>query len=93
MRKLETALFQGGNVICEGFTEEFDPALAPLIYRDIQEVKGEKYIKFNDNHMEFNPDRFHLYLLTILANPHFVPDLHARTTILNFSVTQEALEQ
>lgn len=49
IRKLETALFQGGNVICEGFVDVIDPSLNSLIYRDIQEVKGEKYIKFNDN--------------------------------------------
>jgi len=92
VRKLETALFQGGNVICEGFTEDFDPQLTPLVFRDVLEIKGDRYIKFNDNHLEFNPDRFHLYLLTIIANPHFTPEVHTRTTILNFSVTQEGLE-
>ncbi len=93
VRKLETALFQGGNVICEGLTEELDPALTPLVFREVQEIKGERYIKFNDNHMEFNPEKFHMYLFTIMANPHFSPEVHARTTILNFSVTHEALEQ
>lgn len=27
VRKLETALFQGGNVICEGLGEDLDPTL------------------------------------------------------------------
>lgn len=79
-------------MICEGFTEELDPALSSIVYREVEEVKGEKYVKFNDNHIEFNP-RFRFYMISIQANPHFSPDIHSRTTVLNFTVTREGLEQ
>jgi len=53
---------------------------------------GQKYVKFNDNQIEYNPD-FRLYLVCNLSNPHFPPEFHTRTRILNFSVTKEGLEQ
>ncbi len=92
LRKLETAIFQGATVICEGVGEVIEPAISSVVYRDIQEVKGEKYIKFNDNQMEYN-ELFSLYLVTDLANPHFSPELQTRTMMLNFSITKEGLEQ
>lgn len=65
-------------MIFEDFGEIVEPALTSVVYKDIQDVKGEKYIKFNDNNMEFN-DKFNLYIVTLLSNPHFSPEVHART--------------
>lgn len=76
----------------EGFTENFDASLSSIIFKDVQEVKGERYIKYNDNHIELN-EKFKLYLICSQANPHFSPDVHSKMTLLNFSVTREGLEQ
>ena len=76
----------------EGFIETFDASLNSIVFKDISEIKGERYIKFNDNHIELN-DKFKLYLICSQANPHFSPDVHSKMTLLNFSVTREGLEQ
>lgn len=35
-----------------------------VVIKEIQEVRGEKYIKFNDNQQEFN-ERFRFFMVTM----------------------------
>ncbi|OBS65577.1 hypothetical protein A6R68_05883, partial [Neotoma lepida] len=49
------------------------------------------YIKIGDKECEFNKN-FRLILHTKLANPHYKPELQAQTTLLNFTVTEDGLE-
>jgi len=44
-----------------------------------------------DTEMDFD-DKFRLFLTSRLANPHFSPELAAKTTIIDFTVTQSGLE-
>jgi hypothetical protein len=50
-----------------------------------------RYIKIGDKETEYHPD-FRLILHTKLANPHYKPELQAQTTLINFTVTREGLE-
>lgn len=42
--------------------------------------------------MDYDP-KFRLYMTSRLGNPHFSPELAAKTTIIDFTVTQGGLEQ
>lgn len=44
-----------------------------------------------DKEVEYHPD-FRLILHTKLANPHYKPEMQAQTTLINFTVTREGLE-
>lgn len=50
-----------------------------------------RYIKMGDKEVEYHPD-FRLILHTKLANPHYKPEMQAQTTLINFTVTREGLE-
>ena len=54
-------------------------------------VNRFRYIKMGDKEVEYHPE-FRLILHTKLANPHYKPEMQAQTTLINFTVTREGLE-
>jgi dynein heavy chain len=44
-----------------------------------------------DKEVEYNQE-FRLLLHTKLANPHYKPEMQAQTTLINFTVTRDGLE-
>jgi dynein heavy chain len=65
--------------------------LDPLLEKQIN-VKGRnKTIKISDTDMDYD-EKFRLYMTSRMANPHFSPELAAKTTIIDFTVTQGGLE-
>lgn len=48
-------------------------------------------MKIGDREIDFHPS-FRLILHTKLANPHYRPEIQAQTTLINFTVTQDGLE-
>jgi hypothetical protein len=60
--------------------------LDPILERQII-VKGRsKLIKLADQEFDYD-DKFRLYMTSRLANPHFSPELAAKATIIDFTVT------
>ena len=49
-------------------------------------------IRIGDKEIDFSPE-FRLILQTKLANPHYKPEMQAQTTLINFTVTQDGLEE
>merc|ERR1719424_1326953 len=65
-----------------------DPVLDKAVVK-----KGQKMmIKVGDQNVDYDP-RFRLYLTSRLPNPHFSPELSAKTTVIDFTVTLKGLEQ
>ncbi|XP_061442923.1 dynein axonemal heavy chain 11 isoform X1 [Rhineura floridana] len=89
LKTIERALACGDVVLIENLDETVDPVLDPLLGRNT--VKKGKYIKIEDRECEFNKN-FRLMLHTKLANPHYKPELQAQTTLINFTVTKDGLE-
>lgn len=51
----------------------------------------DRAIKMGDKEVEYNQE-FRLLLQTKLANPHYKPEMQAQTTLINFTVTRDGLE-
>jgi dynein heavy chain, axonemal len=49
-------------------------------------------IKLGDKEVEYD-ENFKLYLQTKLSNPHYKPEIAAQTTLLNFMITIDGLEE
>jgi dynein heavy chain len=49
-------------------------------------------IRLGDSDIEYDKN-FKLFLSTKLANPNFLPDVFIRVTVVNFTVTDQGLEE
>ncbi|XP_071447818.1 dynein beta chain, ciliary [Hetaerina americana] len=86
---VEAALSAGDTVLVENIGESIDPVLDPLLGRNL--IKKGRAIKIGDKEVEYNQN-FRLILHTKLANPHYKPEMQAQTTLINFTVTRDGLE-
>jgi len=69
MKVLATKISYGIPALLENVGEDLDPALEPLLLKQI--VKGE--LRMPDGAIEYNKD-FRFYMTTKLRNPHYLPE-------------------
>ncbi|XP_035709844.1 dynein beta chain, ciliary [Folsomia candida] len=86
---IEDAITKGVTILIENIMENVDPVLEPLLARNL--IKKGTAIKMGDREIDYNP-AFRLILQTKLANPHYKPEMQAQTTLINFTVTRDGLE-
>ncbi|VVC95211.1 unnamed protein product, partial [Leptidea sinapis] len=86
---IEKAIIKGETVLLENIGETVDPVLDPLLGRNL--MKKGRAIKIGDKEIEYSSN-FRLILHTKLANPHYKPEMQAQTTLVNFTVTRDGLE-
>ncbi|KAJ3105677.1 Dynein heavy chain 7, axonemal [Phlyctochytrium planicorne] len=91
VRTLENAVQFGTPVLLENVGEELDPVLEPLLLKQTFKQGGMNCIKIGDATVEYSPE-FRFYVTTKLRNPHYLPELSTRVTLLNFMITPEGLE-
>ncbi|KAI9189908.1 hypothetical protein H9P43_001341 [Blastocladiella emersonii ATCC 22665] len=91
VRTLENAIQFGTPVLLENINEEIDSVLEPLLTKQLFKQGGVTCIRLGDSIVEFSPE-FRFYITTKLRNPHYMPELSTKVTILNFMITPEGLE-
>jgi dynein heavy chain len=90
--QLEFCMQEGRSLVVAGVEEDIDPLLDPVLEKQII-VKGRrKYVNIADKMVELHDD-FRMYFITRLPNPHFSPELQAKTTVVDFTVTMKGLEE
>lgn len=79
-------------LVVVGVEEEIDPMLDPVLEKQFI-IKGKKkFVNVSDKVMDYD-DNFMMYFITRLPNPNFSPELQAKTTVVDFTVTQKGLEE
>jgi len=91
MMRLCACITNGTPVLIENVGEIIDNALEPLLKRSTFKVGNRLMMRLASQDVEYNPD-FRLYLATKLANPRFAPEVSTVTTVINFMITPEGLE-
>ncbi|CAN0149606.1 unnamed protein product [Ectocarpus sp. 6 AP-2014] len=90
--KLEFTMGDGKALIILGVEQDIDPMLDPVMEKQFV-VKGKKMsVNVSDKVMDFDP-KFMMYFITRLPNPSFSPELQAKVTLVDFTVTQKGLEE
>ena len=88
---IDTSIRMGFPVLLENVEEKLDPSLEPILHKNIVKVQGQWSIKLGDGFIPYNND-FSFTITTKLANPHYLPEICIKVTLINFTVTPEGLE-
>ncbi|GFR44385.1 hypothetical protein Agub_g5605 [Astrephomene gubernaculifera] len=91
LRTLENSIRIGNPVLIEDVGETLDPALEPVLQKAVFKQGGRMLIRLGDSDVDYDPN-FRFYVTTKLANPHYLPEVCIKVTIINFTVTMKGLE-
>lgn len=91
LRTMENAVTFGTPVILENINEDIDAVLEPILAKNIYKQQGVYYLKLGENVLEYSFE-FKFYITTRLRNPHYLPELAVKVTLVNFMITPQGLQ-
>mmetsp|Transcript_44078 Transcript_44078/g.42718 ORF Transcript_44078/g.42718 Transcript_44078/m.42718 type:complete len:110 (+) Transcript_44078:502-831(+) len=90
LKVLENCIRMGTPVLIENVYEDLDPAIEPLLQKQIFKKGNTLNLRLGDSTIEYAKE-FKFYMTTKLRNPHYLPEVSTKVTLLNFMITPEGL--
>jgi dynein heavy chain len=91
LRDLENCIRIGKPLLIEDIGEILDPGLEPVLQKATFRQGGRLLIRLGDSDVDYDPN-FRFYLTTKMPNPHYLPEVCIKVTVINFTVTTSGLE-
>uniref|UniRef100_A0A0R3TKG0 Dynein, axonemal, heavy chain 5 n=1 Tax=Rodentolepis nana TaxID=102285 RepID=A0A0R3TKG0_RODNA len=91
LKYLELAIKYGTPFLLEDVYDHIDPIIQNVLSKNILVEKNRSYVMLGDKKVEYDPN-FRLYLNTKLSNPAYGPKVFGNATVINCTITEEALQ-
>jgi dynein heavy chain len=91
LRSVENCIRVGRPLLFEDCGEALDPALEPVLGRAVFKQGGRLLIHLGDSDIDYDP-AFRFYMTTRMPNPHYLPEVCIKVTVINFTVTLGGLQ-
>ena len=91
LRTLENCIRTGTPCLLEEVQDVLDPSLEPILLKQTFTQGGRLLIRLGDSDVDYDKN-FRFYMTTKLGNPHYLPEICIKVTIINFTVTKVGLE-
>ncbi|QDZ24237.1 heavy chain of dynein [Chloropicon primus] len=91
LRTLENSIRIGSPVLLEDIGEVLDPALDPVLQKQVFKQGNRSLIRIGDSDVDYD-ENFRFYMTTKMSNPHYLPEICIKVTLINFTVTFKGLE-
>lgn len=91
LRVLENAIRYGQPVLLENVEDRLDAAIEPVLLKQVFKRGGLWLLKLGDQDVPYSQE-FKFYITTKMPNPHYLPEVFVKVTIINFTVTLKGLE-
>ena len=92
MKYVGLRVHNGGIILIENVGDTIDPNINPVLEKNYIVKNQVEYIILDGQEQSVSSE-FKLFLVTKLPNPHYTPEIMAKTTIINFSITMDGLEE
>ena len=93
LRTISFAVSTGKTVMVEDVDEYIDPSIDPILTK--QQFKSESgimQIRLGDANIDYD-EQFKFCMTTKMPNPHYLPEVCIKVTLINFTVTFQGLEE
>lgn len=92
LREVTMAVRNGRPLMVEDVEEYVDPAMDPILMKQQFLGDGGMYqIRLGDATIDFD-ENFTFAMTSKMPNPHYLPEICIKVTLINFTVTSEGLE-
>ncbi|XP_044749962.1 dynein axonemal heavy chain 1-like [Coccinella septempunctata] len=91
IRTLESAVRFGKPVLIENIGLELDPALDPVLLRQVFKQGGTMVMKLGETIVPYD-NNFRLFMTTKLPNPHYTPEIAVKILLVNFTLVPSGLQ-
>jgi len=88
---VELGIRYGQPVLIENVGDTLDPSLEPVLSKNVTKKGGAWEISLGGDPVPYSWD-FQFLVTTKLPNPHYLPEICIKVTVINFTVTPQGLE-